>query len=137
MGIVIPPRKDPNTGQTIYTTEDRYNDLMSQYNANQGFLASQNQGIPGLTAPVGTNGQIPGMNAPGTGAGIPGVGMAPPPRFQPPQQMSPPYQQAPMAGPYGRQALGLAGLLSANNPPGGGYPNGLLGGKRPFIPGGK
>lgn len=90
------------------------------------FNAAANAPIPGLTSPLRTTTQIPGM-----------VGIAPPQQQFQPQQMSPGFQ----AGPYGRQALGLAGLLSMGNTPGGypvgSYPGGLLGGKRPFFPGGK
>lgn len=78
------------------------------------------------------NQDIAAYNAPQMIPGLTGVA--------PPQQPIP-YQQMPASGfrpsgPYGRQAMGLAGLLSANNPPGDTYPNGLLG-KRPFRPGGK
>lgn len=52
-----------------------------------------------------------------------------------------PMAQQPVArfdapGAYGQQAMGMAGLLSPHTPPDT-YPNGLLGGKRPFRPGGK
>lgn len=40
-------------------------------------------------------------------------------------------------GMYGRQAMQLAGTYSPNTPPGDTYPNGLLGGKGAFRPGGK
>lgn len=104
MGIYIPPRTDPNTGQPIITTEDRYNDLMTQYNANQSFQNSAGQGIPGLTAPVGQ------------GAGIPGWrGVIP----QGQGQAIPPAQPAPFSasGPYGQQASAMAGLLAQPQQP--------------------
>jgi hypothetical protein len=69
---------------------------------------------------------------------IPGLtGYAPPQQVQqPPGQQMPPSQFRP-AGLYGRQAMMMAGLLSPNSPPGDTYPNGLLGGKDAFRPGGK
>lgn len=65
-----------------------------------------------------------------------------------PQQPPAPGGGGAMAGPYGRQAMLMAGLLSPNAmppttmppaaQPGDTYPNGLLGGKRgAFRPGGK
>jgi hypothetical protein len=52
--------------------------------------------------------------------------------------LPPPQQnQMPMAGPYGQQAMQMAGLLPQENQ-GGTYPAGLLGGKMGhFRPGGK
>jgi hypothetical protein len=54
-----------------------------------------------------------------------------------PQSM--PQQQSAFMpnGMYGRQAMQLAGTYSQNTPPGDTYPNGLLGGKGAFRPGGK
>lgn len=121
MGYRVRPTPD---GQQVPIHE--YQDYMQNtYYPQQNFNASLGAPIPGLTGPLGNGAQIPGG----------GVGIAPPQQQIPYQQMPPSTFQA--AGPYGRQAMGLAGLLSANSPPGNTYPNGLLGGKRPFRPGGK
>lgn len=144
MGIVIPPRTDPYTGQTIITTQDNYNDLMARYNADQSFQSSFGQGIPGMTAPLGPASSIPmpgrpvystpeaGSQLPQMPGGMPGGGMgrAPPPSFGQPPAFGPP-------GRYGQQAMGMAGLLGT--PPQQQNPGGLLGGgRRGFrIPGGK
>ena len=138
MGIVIPPRTDPNTGQTVFTTEANYNDLLTRYNANQAFQQSFGQGIPGMngTAYGGYAGiPLPGQGLLGGGGGMPPSRIPTQPGLPPQQQ-----QQMPFAAPgsYGRQAMQMAGVLSSSNPPGDTYPNGLLGGgKRRFIPGGK
>lgn len=76
MGIVIPRRIDPNTGQPVYTTQANYDEMVGRYNANQSFQDSLGAGIPGLTAPVsGTfNGRpIPPSPTSG-GVNIPGYG---------------------------------------------------------------
>lgn len=80
------------------------------------------------------NQDITAFNAPQT---IPGLtGEAPPQRFGPPPQA--PMSQFQPAGPYARQAMSMAGLLSPNTPPGDTYPNGLLGSKGgAYRPGGK
>lgn len=59
MGIVIPRRTDPNTGQTYIGTEAGYDELVGRYDANQSFQNSFNQGIPGVTSQYGGYGGIP------------------------------------------------------------------------------
>jgi hypothetical protein len=132
MGIVIPPRVDPNTGQTIHTTEDNYNDLVARYSANQAFQNSFNQPIPGLTGQYGGYGGIPLPGQP-TPGGL--LAQVPQPAPQPQQRQQSAFMPN---GMYGRQAMQLAGTYSPNTPPGDTYPNGLLGGKGgAFRPGGK
>lgn len=113
---------DPNTpiprpGQP---TNTQITPLPFSNNVSPGAMNYINQDINAFNAPQA----IPGL-----------TGIAPPQQQFPYQQQMPTSGFRP-AGPYGRQALGLAGLLSANTPPGDTYPNGLLG-KRPFRPGGK
>lgn len=141
MGTFIPPRTDPYTGQNIFTTQARYDDLMSRYNADQSFQASFNQGIPGMNGTA--YGGYAGIPLPGQGL-QPGPGAMPPSRIPgqpPPQQGAPPMNQMFQGGPYAQQAMRMAGLLgnvSTPQQPTMGY-QGLLGGpNRGFrIPGGK
>lgn len=78
------------------------------------------QPIPGLTGPLGS------------GAGIPGFGMAPPQQQPLP---APNMGNHMLTGPYGQQALQLAGLLGSRRagipplPYGGAQINSLLGSK--------
>lgn len=94
-------------------------------------LAAGQQPIPGFTGPA-----QPGVEIPGMPIGMPArppVGMAPPQ-----QQLPPPQQQPFMAsGPYGQQAMQMAGLLGPPQtgkqptmPPGGG----LLDPRQPGVP---
>jgi hypothetical protein len=82
---------------------------------------ARNQPIPGLTGPTSA-GQIPGMAPP------PGVGMAPPQQpLQPPRMGN--HMMQPV-GPYGQQAVQLAGLLGGGAPGGMGAPQQPMGGQQ-------
>jgi hypothetical protein len=123
------------TGQ--WMNQSAYNTYMQDvWNPQQAFEASANVPIPGVTAPYGSGANIP--RTPGILGGQvpvqPEVGVAPPqqPLPGPRNHM---VQPPAMSGPYGQQAAQMAGLL-AQPGAGGGYPSGLLGGKRPFRPGG-
>lgn len=73
---------------------------------NQSFQGSASQPIPGLTGPVGNGAQIPGL----LGGNL----------QQPTQGQTPsPMQRMPMMpnGPYGGQAMALAGLLGRSQIP--------------------
>jgi hypothetical protein len=134
MGMGYRVRQTPD-GQQVPIHE--YQDYMQNtYYPQQNFNAAVNAPIPGVTGPLGNSAQIPG------------VGIAPP---QQPIPYQPQTSQFQPSGPYGQQAAALAGLLSQSAPSSPGmpnapspgapmgdtYPNGLLGGKRPFRPGGK
>lgn len=82
----------------------RFQQLMQERQAqDQATLANAaQQPIPGLTGPT-TPGQIPGV----IGMAPPGVGMAPPQQPLPGGQALQPFMAN---GPYGQQALQLAGL---------------------------
>jgi hypothetical protein len=82
---------------------------------------ARNQPIPGLTGPT-TPGQIPGVNG-----AAPPVGMAPPQQQLPPPMMGNHMFQP--AGPYGQQAVQLAGLLGGGGAPGG-VPKQPMGGQQ-------
>jgi hypothetical protein len=98
--------------------------------------AARTQPIPGLTGPT-SQGQIPGQ--------IPGqVGMAPPQQPMPQQPLQPPQMGNHMfnpVGPYGQQAVQLAGLLGGGQgmqpgmrQPVGGIRNNMLLGSKSQMP---
>lgn len=118
----------------IYRAFDNVNQQMlaeQQRQWQQQLAGAATQPIPGLTGPTTPMGG--GLQQP---VGTPTAGM--PPSSIPGLPMPTTTQRGPgmpPAGPYGRQAMMMAGLLGR---PGEGYPSGLLGGKRgPFRPGGK
>lgn len=124
MGTFVPTRVTPDGRRMTIPEYNLY--MQDVYNPQQNFLGSANVGIPGVNAPVGS------------GAGIPGlVGVAPP---QSPLPQVPPQNTFQAAGPYGQQAMQMAGLLGQQpqSPPPTPAPGGLLAGtKLPFRPGGK
>lgn len=150
MGVFFPPTYATPDGRNL--TRPYYDEYMANvYNPQQDFNASAAAPIPGVTAPTsglhpnpaGTRGLLAGVGSDWMNQNMSSsdwtsllpVGRAPPPAVGGgPAPMSP----APSApGPYGQQAMQMAGLLGPqqSQPQG----EGLLGGpKRGFrVPGGK
>lgn len=84
---------------------------------NQSFQNSATAAIPGLTAPRGAGAGIPGLLEP--------TPTAPPNPIIPSPQQQPTQFQA--SGPYGMQAMQMAGLLGSAGMSGMSTPMGLLG----------
>lgn len=153
MGVFFPPTYATPDGRNL--TRPYYDEYMANvYNPQQDFNASAAAPIPGVPTaptsglhpnPTSTQGLLSGVGSQwmnqnmssGDWTSLLPAGRAPPPAVGGgPAPMSP---APPNPGPYGQQAMQMAGLLApqAQQPPPQGYPNGLLGGKRPFHPGGK
>lgn len=84
--------------QGQWMNQSAYNTYMQDvWNPQQNFLSSANSPIPGVTGPYGAGTGVPGLL---TGEGAP-------PRIPSPQMPMTPFQAA---GPYGGQAMRMAGM---------------------------